>query len=735
MAACFFFHLKGGWIMSDSQKIHTDKAEKAILFNWLQRFGSRFQTGFILTDPSGLDDPVVFINEAFTDITGYPSAEVIGQNLRFMQGEETDMELIEEINKKLRKGMPANAEILHYKKDGTPFWNELVIQPLVDRKGNILFTASFILDVTERKKDESLLRLQEAIFSGINAGEELTDLLQRIGTVVESFFPKGSVCSILFKEQNEGWYIGAADSVPDQLLGEMLNNKALDTKHLPEDLIFMGNSQEVIQQGEKSIIDFHSNWSVPTFDDEGEMNGLLTVFMKKMGNPTETQIQFLKKMVPIVQMTRKHYTQQAEYRRLAFTDPQTGLPNRHAFLNKLKQNILDGGEHFVAIIEPGEYAKIVDLYGRDAADELFIQLGKRIEKVGRKNPNFIGRFSSSSLAMTSESSESNEEHFLLELGTIVEEPFIVAGQEMFITLKIGVSFTEGDKKSEEELLRRADTAMSDAKKKPGNAMSFYRNLQNEETIKEMRIFNELSKALIAQEIDVFLQPKVDLKDGKIIGFEALARWFSPVLGQVPPNLFIPAAENIGKIIDLETVILSKVMEWQQKREQSGEKMFPVAINISVHHFFDHAFVDELKKLAKNYDLSPQHIMLEMTESIGLVDLQKAKAIFHELNRAGFEISVDDFGVGFSSLSYLPQLPLCELKIDRSFISALDEPDTLAVVRTIIQLAENLNLTTVAEGIEEERHIEVLRELGCNVGQGFYYYKPMPLQDIDQLLAE
>ena len=717
--------------MSNPPKTYTDTAEKAILFNWLQRFGSRFQTGFILTDPSAPDDPVVFINDAFTNITGYPFAEVIGHNLRFMQGEETDMDVIEDINKKLRQGMPAIAEVLHYKKDGTPFWNELVIQPIVDGRGEALFIASFILDVTERKKDESLLRLQEEIFSGINAGVELSDLLQKIGTVVESFFPKGSVCSILFKEQN-GWYVGAADSVPDQLLGEILNNEALETRYIPEDVIVMENNRETILQEEKTVINFHSNWSVPTFDSEDEMDGLLTVFVKKNGNPTETQIQFLKKMVPIVQMTRKHYTQQAEYRRLAFTDPQTGLPNRHAFLNQLKHNVLDGQRHFVAVIEPGEYAKIVDLYGRNAADELFIQLGKRIEKAGNMNPNFIGRFSSASLVITGESGEGN---YLFEIGTIVTEPFIVAGQELFITLKIGISFSEGDKKSEEELLRRADIAMSDAKKKPGNAMSFYRDLQNEETIKEMKIFNELSKALIAQEIDVYLQPKVNLKDGEIIGFEALARWFSPVLGPVPPNLFIPAAENMGKIIDLEIIILSKVMEWQRKRQQAGEKMYQVAVNISVHHFFDRTLVEKLISLAASYDLLPEYIMLEMTESIGLVDLQKAKVIFHELNKAGFEISVDDFGVGYSSLSYLPQLPLCELKIDRSFISALDEPGTFAVVRTIIQLAENLNLTTVAEGIEEERHIEVLRNLGCKVGQGFYYYKPMPLQEIERLLAE
>jgi PAS domain S-box-containing protein len=713
--------------------------EKTALVKWLQRFGSRFQTGFIVTDPDAGDDPVVFVNEAFTDITGFSSEEVVGKNLRFLHGEETDMDLISEIDQKLRSGMPANAEILNYKKDGTPFWNELVIQPLVAGSGSILLTASFILDVTERKKDESLLKLQDKIFTGINAGEELGYLLQEICDVIESFFLAGSICSILFKEKNGSWTVGAAGSVPELFLREMLINASTVGDEIPEEMSIveniLDNPEWVKRLSVSSMFDYNASWSVPTRDSEGNLNGIFTVCMRKPGMPTETQMQFLEKLPPLIQLAKSYYEQQEQYRRLAFSDPETGLPNRHAFLNNLKRTLSEGGEHFVAVIEPGEYAKIVDLYGRDAADELFIQLGKRIGQVGNEKTNYIGRFSSATLAMTGESSEGDGATFLLELGKSVAEPFIVAGQEMFITLKTGISFSKGDPKSEEELLRRADIAMSDSKKKPGNAMSFYKDLQNEESIKEMKIFNELSKALIAQEIDVFLQPKVDLRDGEINGFEALARWFSPVLGPVPPNLFIPAAENMGRIIDLEIVILSKVMEWQQKREQLGAKMYQVAVNISVHHFFDCAFVDELKGLATNYDLSPKHIMLEMTESIGLVDLQKAKLIFHELNAAGFEIAVDDFGVGFSSLSYLPQLPLCELKIDRSFISELDQPGTLAVVRTIIQLAENLNLRTVAEGIEEERHIEILCNLGCKVGQGFYFHKPMPLQEIDRLLAE
>ena len=276
-------------------------------------------------------------------------------------------------------------------------------------------------------------------------------------------------------------------------------------------------------------------------------------------------------------------------------------------------------------------------------------------------------------------------------------------------------------------------ALSDAKKKPGNAMSIYRDIHNDETYQEMTIFNELSKALVSNELTVYLQPKVDLADGRIIGFEALSRWFSPVLGQVPPNLFIPAAENIGKIIELEISVLSKIMEWHQKRAKDGKKLYQVAVNISVNHFFDRSFIDMLKGLAKKYNIAPKYLRLELTESTGLVDFVGAKKIFDKLKAAGFEISVDDFGVGFSSLSYLPKLPVSELKIDRSFISALDEQDTRAVVMTIIQLAKNLNLSIVAEGIEEERHIRILRELGCTTGQGFYFYKPMPLNEIDQLL--
>ena len=562
--------------------------------------------------------------------------------------------------------------------------------------------------------------------------------MQKICDVVESFFPTGSVCSILFREKNKGWYAGAAESVPRPVLRQMLHNATLAGDLIPEDLMIVadvGKSPKwSTESDDRSTLDFLSSWAVLTKDSEGDANGAFVVCLKKAGAPTETQMQFLEKLPPLIQMTKTYYEQQEQYRKLAFTDSETGLPNRHAFLRKLNHNLKSGRKKFVGIVEPSEYSRIVDLYGRGAADELFIQLGKRIEKVGKGNPNFVCRFSSATLALTNDIAMDEEgDYQIIELRSIVSEPFIIAGQEMFITLKIGIALFAEDIGSGEELLRRADVALTDAKKVPGNRMSYYRDLQNEKTSEEMNLFNTLARALVKNELTVFLQPKVNLENGEIIGFEALSRWFSLALGQVPPNIFIPAAENMGRIIELEIGVLSKVMEWQQQRQDAKKRVYQVAINISADHFFNESFIDMLKGLVCKYKVSPEYVRLELTESIGLVDFVKAKEIFNKLNEIGFETSIDDFGVGFSSLSYLPQLPVSELKIDRSFVRALDEPATRAVITTIIQLANNLNLSTVAEGIEKEAHIEILSSLGCKIGQGFYYYKPMAFHEIDTVL--
>ena len=705
---------------------HSVKEEKAQLMNQLEQYGNLFDTGFILTDPTDGKDSIVFVNQAFTEITGYSLEEVRGKNLQFLHGQDTDKHVIRNIDRRLRQGEGVNEEIVHYRKDGSTFWSEFVIQPIFGKTGEILFINSIILDITKRKIDESLLNQHKRIFAGISEGKDLEKLLQDISNTMKPFVPSEVTCAYLFENAKEEWILQKPNLFPKALTSSI--EAGIESGIKPAGL--EGTSFFINKVSPDQTHDYVANWAFPVHNQDGRITEMFLVFVKELEPPTNVQIQYLEGLIPVIQMAKSFFEQQNRLHSLAYFETSTGLPNRYGFLEKLKEMARLEKGYFVAIVAPNEYANIIDLYGRDAADELFLQLAKRIEKT--EENNYVGRLSSALLIFTNKQSTLDAQEILDQVRKITAEPFMVAGKEIFVSLKMGISLGNQDS-CPEEMLRRADTALTDAKGRPGGTVSFYRDLQNEETIKEMTIINELIRALSVDGLDVYLQPKVELKTSEINGFEALARWNSPILGQVPPNVFIPIAENIGKIIELEIDVMTKVLKWQRKRTQLKKKMYQVAVNISVDHFFHPSFVVTMKNLVEKYGVQAKYIRLEMTESIGLVDFERAKETFEKLNKLGFEVSIDDFGVGYSSLSYLPQLKVSELKIDRSFINALHEPGTYAVVMAIIQLANNLNMVTVAEGIEEVYQIEALVSLGCRVGQGFYYYKPMPFDEIDVII--
>lgn len=698
--------------------------EKKILIKQLEQSGELFDTGFIVTDPAEGKDSIVFVNQSFTNITGYSQEEVQGENLQFLHGKYTNMNTIQEINKRLQQGESVTEEVFQYRKDGSSFWSELVIQPIYGDKGEVLLINSFILDVTNRKINESLLEQQKHIFMGINQGKDLEELLQDVCHRMEPFFSSETTCAYMFIDPKEGWVMRKSSLLTESLALGIENGIMGNTDLIKDQRVYVG---KVIPNDEHRFV---ASWSLPIHNQDGQKTGVFLIYLKESEAPTELQIQYLERLIPVIQMTNKYFDQQSRLLSLAYFDLATGLPNRYTFQRKLTQIVEKNNASFVAVIAANEYTKIIDLYGRDAGDELFKQLAKRLQKTAKDT--YIGRLSSATLLYTKEKTGVDAKEFEYELRRMTIQPFMIAGEEVYISLKVGVSLAD-NQSSAEEMIRRGDIALTKTKRIPGGALSFYNDVHNEETIKEMTIINELIRALAVDGLDVYLQPKVDLTTGEIISFEALARWNSPILGQVPPNVFIPIAEDIGKIIDLEICMFRKVLKWQSERMHSGKKMYQVAINVSVDHFFHPSFVMAFGDLVEKTGVPAKYIRLEITESIGLVDFNQAKEIFENLNAKGFEISIDDFGVGYSSLSYLPQLQVSELKIDRSFINKLHEQGTYAVVMTIIQLANNLNIETVAEGIEEVHQIEALTALGCKIGQGFYYYKPKPLEEINLLL--
>ncbi len=715
---------------------------KGLIFDWLCRLGDQYQTSFVVCDPHYKNNQLVYVNDKFSQLSGYSREESLGKDCRFLQGIDTNEFASNDIKQQLAKGTPIHTELLNYRKDGTPFWNELVIQPIRDDQGTLLYYIGHQIDVTRRKQTEALFDVQQEIYQGIEKGYALNVLLQKVCDVAESFFQQQTKCAIQLLNTNDRLLITAARSLPESYnkvvhgikIGLNVGScgtsaflkKPVIVTNIETDPLWVDYKQNALAHGLRAC------WSIPILTQENKVVGTIATYFTKPNKPREVDIEFMQRLAPLISLAVKYSDHQEEVLQLAYIDADTGIPNRHYFINELKDLLAEGEPGFVAMIESSEFAHIGDVYGRAAGDDLIKQMSNRMQRICKLG-DVIARFASPTLVIASLIPSTEIERFTNDMMSIVNDPFLLGEDEVFVTMKIGVTPFHGKSIDSEELIRFADTAISDAKKRAGNALSFFTVDQDEETKRKLSIANHLTHALQKNEFDVHVQPKVDLQTGKIFSFEALSRWSSPELGQVPPDVFIQAAENSGRIRTLDQITLVKVLKWLQKRKKLGKQLLPVAINISTDHFFHPHFVADLRKAVKDYDIEAKYLRIEITESIGLVDFELAKTIFEQLKLAGFESSIDDFGMGFSSLSYLQQLPVSEIKIDRSFISNIDSGGTLAIVRTIVQLATNLHMESIAEGIETAEQLSILRAIGCKCGQGFYFYKPMPFDEMDKIL--
>lgn len=425
--------------------------------------------------------------------------------------------------------------------------------------------------------------------------------------------------------------------------------------------------------------------------------------------------------------------EQEKVRKLAYTDPISGLKNYNYFLDTFQEKIPTVSSGFVLLLQPSDYIQIVDTFGKTQLSLLQSEIGQRIQRELADVETIVSRATEASLIVFGKCKEEEIEYYIQKLIGITKNSFKLSEVELYISVSIGAVSLSYYNGNIDDLVRFADIALSQAKKQPGNSIVTYKEEYAIEISKKMEIQNELIHAINNKEISVHLQPKINVDTGEVVGFEALARWYSDTLGHVSPVVFIEAAESLGKIQEVDNIVLEQVLSWLKDRSDQNLPLYQVAVNISPSHFYIPTFVEDLLSLVKQYEIDPKYIKLELTESVGLVDLERAKNILDQLQHYGFESSVDDFGIGFSSLSYLNQLPISEIKIDRSFVNKLHENKGSTIVETIIQLAKNMGLNTVAEGIETEEQLEMLKEMACPTAQGFYFYKPMPIELVNKLI--
>lgn len=417
---------------------------------------------------------------------------------------------------------------------------------------------------------------------------------------------------------------------------------------------------------------------------------------------------------------------------LAYHDTLTGLYNRNYVYNSLKVAIEDGDHCTLAVFffDLDRFKQINESLGHATGDLLLKTIAMRLKNKVFPNVDLARNGGDEFIVCLPNVDRQEAETIAKQILQCFENPFSLNHYELYITPSIGISLYPYDGKDVDTLLKKADSAMYQAKQGGKNTYQFYSCGENDElTYERLEFETSFRKALDNKEFILYYQPKLDLKSGKMTGVEALIRWKHPENGFIPPLDFIPLAEETGLIIPLGEWILREACSQTIKWQNQGLPPIVMSVNLSVRQLYQPNLVEMIRNVLNETGLNPELLELEITESM-LLDTEHGIKVLNELEGLGIKISLDDFGTGYSSLHYLKEIPIHNLKIDQSFVrGSISDPNDAAIVKTIIGMAHQLKLTVIAEGVETREHLLFLQRNLCDVAQGFLFSKPIPPEEI------
>jgi diguanylate cyclase (GGDEF)-like protein len=444
---------------------------------------------------------------------------------------------------------------------------------------------------------------------------------------------------------------------------------------------------------------------------------------------------------------------QAQITKMAYYDSLTDLPNRHLFQDRLKLAIAHAlrHKHILALLflDLDNFKRINDTLGHPAGDLLLKEVALRLTDSIRFTDAITHQGPEDSGVTVARQGGDEFTILLTEIthapyaATVAQrfletlaKPFMIAGHEVFITASIGVALYPDDGEDLDSLLKNADIAMYEAKSRGKNNYQYFQQSMNLAAIERLSMEASLRKALAQDEFVLYYQPQIDIRTGTIIGMEALLRWQHPDKGIIPPDEFIPLAEEVGLIVPLGEWVLRTACAQNREWQKHGHASLRVSVNISGQQLQQHNFIETVSNALEACGLESRYLMLEITESIVMQHSAQIMAIFNELTNRGVRFSMDDFGTGYSSLSYLKNFLIHEIKIDRSFVKDITVGiDDTAIARAIIAMARSLNLHVVAEGVETEPQLQVLSDEGCYAMQGNFISHPIPGEAVLAFLAQ
>ncbi|MFC4427449.1 EAL domain-containing protein [Deinococcus navajonensis] len=681
---------------------------------------------------SDADWNFTYVNAQAARLLGRPAHELIGRNGWEMFPEALATEVERNYRLVMEERRSINFEVFYM---ALGRWFELHAYPSGDG------IAVCFRDISERKNAQQLEQARNHVLERTVKGEALQSILEDIARLVEKQFPN-VLCYVMLKRGNS-LYATAAPSLPDSYF------YAMDGLEIGPHVGSCGAAAYTRQMVMIEDIATHPDWSecrdlalmqglqaclsAPILSGAGEVLGTLGVYRRKTGAFPQGVVDLVDRTRHLAAVAIEHHRLEEQLAFQAQHDPLTGLPNRALFTHRLERAIeeAEAGASSVALafIDLDDFKTINDAQGHLVGDQVLREISRRLQSCARSGDTLARIGGDEFTLILPRTSEAAAGELARAMLAAVTEPVVVGERELFINASIGVSVFPHGGRDAINLQRHADMAMFTAKTRKAG-VAFYEPEMNRRAAERLQLANHLRRAIELDELELHYQPQVNLGDGTLSGMEALLRWRHPLLGMVSPLRFIPVAEETGLIVPIGEWVLREACRQGVRWQQEGHSAFRLAVNVSALQFEREDFIETVAAVLAETGFSADALELELTESVVMRNVEESARRMTQLRELGVSIAVDDFGTGYSSLSYLPRLPLNVLKIDRSFVSNLGhDVASLPVVRAITSLAQNLGLLTIAEGIETEEEWNVLRDLGCEVGQGYLFSRPMPADQV------
>ena len=612
------------------------------------------------------------------------------------------------VDEMVRRGEAISGkEVRYLRKDGTPVDVSLSLAPLNDEAGRAAGIMCIVEDISRRMRDAQHLLLSSKIFENTQEGILVTDAEGTILAVNQAFVAV------------TGYSVDEAMGCKPSLLSSGRHDKAYYVamwQALTEHGQWRGEIWNRRKNGE-----IYPEWIniSAIHDDAGNVSHYVAIFSD----------------------ITKVKENEERLRHLAHFDALTGLPNRFLFQDHVELALSQAarGSKQVAImfLDLDRFKLINDTLGHRAGDVLLTEVGQRLATCLRAGDT-LSRFGGDEFTVVLPNLESGgaaatvADKFIEALSSA----FHIAGKEFHITTSIGIAIYPQDGEHLDTLSRAADAAMFAAKEQGRNAYRFHAaDGRDAASTRRFHLENQLRRALERGEMSVVYQPSVDVDSGIITGMEALLRWNSPEFGEVSPTEFIPLAEDIGTISTLGNWVLREACRQNKAWQDAGMPAICVSVNLSPVQLRDRRLVDSIRDVLAETGLEGRWLELELTEGMVMQNIEESLLTFNALKQFGVRLSIDDFGTGYSSLGYLRRLPVDTLKIDRAFVTHIASNAEDAVIsRVIVELAHNLDLRVVAEGVESVAQLDTLRQFQHCYAQGFYFSKPMPAAHITSMLG-